>query len=164
MVESRYEAVCTQGKIDRTNLQIDIFRRQFYEPNSCVSSYLENTKTLQVISIPCEQQKLHETSFPRNLLEKYLLACMYSSFNKILYTLTFPAAYLEQFLRAIWFKIGKGVCQGCILSPCLFNLYVEFSSTQFSCSVMSDCDPMDCSMPGFPVHHQLPEPSQTNVH
>ena len=26
-----------------------------------------------------------------------------------------------------WFKIGKGVCQGCILSPCLFNLYVEYS-------------------------------------
>ena len=24
-----------------------------------------------------------------------------------------------------WFKIGKGVCQGCILSPCLFNLYEE---------------------------------------
>ena len=24
-----------------------------------------------------------------------------------------------------WFKIGKGVCQGCILSPCLFNFYVE---------------------------------------
>jgi len=26
------------------------------------------------------------------------------------------------------------------------------------------CDPMDCSMPGFPVHHQLPELSQTHVH
>ena len=25
-------------------------------------------------------------------------------------------------------------------------------------------DPMDCSMPGFPVHHQLPEPTQTHVH
>ena len=25
-----------------------------------------------------------------------------------------------------WFQIGKGICQGCILSPCLFNLYVEF--------------------------------------
>jgi len=25
-----------------------------------------------------------------------------------------------------WFKIGKGVCQGCILSPCLFNLCAEY--------------------------------------
>ena len=25
-----------------------------------------------------------------------------------------------------WFQIGKGVCQVCILSPCLFNLYAEY--------------------------------------
>ena len=25
-----------------------------------------------------------------------------------------------------WFPIGKGVCQGCMLSPCLFNLYAEY--------------------------------------
>ena len=25
-----------------------------------------------------------------------------------------------------WLQIGKGVCQGCILSPCLFNFYAEF--------------------------------------
>ena len=25
-----------------------------------------------------------------------------------------------------WFNIGKGVCQSCILSPCLFNLYAEY--------------------------------------
>ena len=25
-----------------------------------------------------------------------------------------------------WFQIGKGVCQGCMLSPCLFNLYAEY--------------------------------------
>ena len=25
-----------------------------------------------------------------------------------------------------WFQIGKGVCQGCIFSPCLFNLYAEY--------------------------------------
>ena len=34
-------------------------------------------------------------------------------------------------------------------------------STQ-SCPTL--CDPMDCSMPGFPVHHQLPELAQTHVH
>ena len=26
-----------------------------------------------------------------------------------------------------WFQIGKGVCQGCILSPCLFNLGAEYT-------------------------------------
>ena len=25
-----------------------------------------------------------------------------------------------------WFQIGKGICQGCLLSPCLFNLYAEY--------------------------------------
>ena len=28
--------------------------------------------------------------------------------------------------RTDWFQIGKGVCQGCILSPCLFNSYAEY--------------------------------------
>ena len=31
-------------------------------------------------------------------------------------------------------------------------------------SYLNLCDPMDCSMPGFPVHHQLPELIQTHVH
>ena len=29
-------------------------------------------------------------------------------------------------VTADWFKIGKGVCQCCILSPCLFNLHTEY--------------------------------------
>ena len=41
----------------------------------------------------------------------------------------------------------------------------QFSSGQFSCSVMSDSlQLMACSTPGFQVHHQLPELSQTHVH
>ena len=38
---------------------------------------------------------------------------------------------------------------------------VQFSSVAQSCPSL--CDPMDCSMPGFPVHHQLPEFTQTHV-
>ena len=36
------------------------------------------------------------------------------------------------------------------------------SSVVQSCPTL--CDPMDCSTPGFPVHHQLPELDQTHVH
>ena len=39
---------------------------------------------------------------------------------------------------------------------------IQFSSVTQWC--LSLCDPMDCSMPGFPVHHQLPELTQTHVH
>ena len=40
-VESRNEALCTLGKTGRTGLQIVIFRSWYYEPNSCISAYLE---------------------------------------------------------------------------------------------------------------------------
>ena len=33
---------------------------------------------------------------------------------------------MEQHGTTDWFQIGKGVCQGCILSLCLFNFYVEY--------------------------------------
>ena len=39
---------------------------------------------------------------------------------------------------------------------------VQFSSVAQSCTTL--CDPMDCSTPGFPVHHQLLEHTQTHVH
>ena len=54
-----------------------------------------------------------------------------------------------------WFQIAKGVCQGCISSPCLFNLDAEY--------IMRNAA-MNCSTPGLPVHHQLPESTQTHVH
>ena len=39
---------------------------------------------------------------------------------------------------------------------------VQFSSVTQSCLTL--CNPMNCSMPGLPVHHQLPEFTQTHVH
>ena len=42
------------------------------------------------------------------------------------------------------------------------ELDIQFSSVAQSCLTL--CDPMDCSMPGLPVHHQLLEPTQTHAH
>ena len=39
---------------------------------------------------------------------------------------------------------------------------VQFSSVAQSCPTL--CDPMNCSMPDLPVHHQLPEFTQTHIH
>ena len=39
---------------------------------------------------------------------------------------------------------------------------VQYSSVVQSCLTL--CDPMDCSMPGLPIYHQLPEFTQTHVH
>ena len=47
----------------------------------------------------------------------------------------------------------------------IFKIFIEsvqFSSVTQSCLTL--CDPMNCSTPGFPVHHQLTELTQTHVH
>ena len=51
-----------------------------------------------------------------------------------------------------------------VLSRCVIAFFPRNSSAQFSHSVVSLCSPMDCSMPGLPVHHQLPEFTQTHDH
>ena len=56
----------------------------------------------------------------------------------------------EVWTQAMWFQI--------ILS----HYAVQFSSVVQSCLTL--CDPMNCSTPGLPVHHQLPESTQTHVH
>ena len=42
------------------------------------------------------------------------------------------------------------------------NILVHFSSVAQACTTL--CDPMNRTMPGLPVHHELPEPTQTHVH
>ena len=43
----------------------------------------------------------------------------------------------------------------------IFSLSIQLCSVPQSCPTL--CDPMDCSMSGFPVHHQLPNFTQTHV-
>ena len=43
-----------------------------------------------------------------------------------------------------------------------FGYSVQFCSVAQLCLTL--CNPIDCSMPGLPVHHQLPEFTQTHVH
>ena len=55
---------------------------------------------------------------------------------------------------------GQNLCQS-------YHLLLMVSKPQLSSVVqlcLTSCSPMDCSMPGFPVHHQLPELAQTHVH
>ena len=51
--------------------------------------------------------------------------------------------------------------------PLCLSFNIIFSSVQFSSvslSCLTLCDPMNHSTPGLPVHHQLPEFTQTHVH
>ena len=65
----------------------------------------------------------------------------------------------KNILNSTWNNKGPGSA-----NVTLRNMNKFGESLQFSCSVMSDCDPMHCSMPGLPVHHQLLEFTQTHVH
>ena len=61
------------------------------------------------------------------------------------------------FLSSIRLNILNG-----LIAPVPGTGSVQFSSVTQSCPTL--CNPMNCSMPGLPVHHQLPEFTQTYVH
>ena len=58
---------------------------------------------------------LQETRIPDHLT--FLLKNLYAGQE---------AAVRTRYGTTHWFQIGKGVCQGCILSPCLFNLHAYY--------------------------------------
>ena len=68
---------------------------------------------------------------------------------------------MQKYLSKVGQKWLAGDCRiyGFIL---LSWKYVQFSSSAQLCPIL--CNPMDCSTPSFPVHHQLPELVQTHVH
>ena len=72
--------------------------------------------------------------------------------------------YNFMWLKFIYFK-NIYVCIRNKLGDWNWHIHIQFSSVQFSRSVVSDSlQPMNHSTPGLPVHHQLPEFTQTHVH
>ena len=69
-----------------------------------------------------------------------------------------PSNEYSGLLRIDWFDLCA--VQGTLKS--LLHLSVQFSSVTQLCLTL--CDPMNRSTPGLPVHHQLPESTQTRVH
>jgi len=70
-----------------------------------------------------------------------------------MYHIFFVHSLVDERLGCYWNSAAYGWCISESMIP----------SVQFSHSAVSDCDPMDCSTPGLPVHHQLPELAQTHV-
>ena len=75
--------------------ELGVFRRWFYEPTSYMASYLEKHSNPSWWQLLLMTSKLHETN--RNLLEKYVLNCIYYPLTKTTCILTAPPATLQQF-------------------------------------------------------------------
>ena len=61
----------------------------------------------------------------------------------------------------VWHSENKQEWKGWLHPPSPLQRICTWFVVQ---SCLTLCDPTDCSMPGFPVHHQLPELAQTHVH
>ena len=87
---------------------------------------------------------LQADALPSETWGKYVCVCIYICMCVCMYVCMY--VYISQsVLVCVYFM---NACQ--------------FSSVSQSCPTL--CDPMDCSMPGFPVHHQLLKLAQTHVH
>ena len=92
----------------------------------------------------------------------FLLQCMKVKSLSHVQLLATPWTAAYQAPPSMGFS-GKSTGVGCHCLLCLFIISsVQFSSVAQSCPTL--CDPMNRSTPGLPVHHHLPELTQTHVH
>ena len=89
--------------------------------------------------------------------------------SKVYFPLCLPLSFLYCFIHSTFFSFflpsfPPPSLPSPFLPDFLANLFPchQFSSFAQSCSTL--CDPMNCSTPGFPIHHQLPELTQTHAH
>ena len=72
--------------------------------------------------------------------------------------------YIQTIVTTAEITHNERLCRSALSKHILKNQenYFQFSSVPQSCPTL--CDPMNCSTPGLPVHHHLPEFTQTHVH
>ena len=99
----------------------------------------EMVRPCQVLGPGCESFCFYFTYLPKE-----------TGPRKYCYDLHQKVFHLCSLLRVLWFQVSH------------LYLSVQFSSVAQSCPTL--CDPMNHSTPGLPVHHQLPESTQTHVH
>ena len=111
--------------------------------------------------LPCDQFLMRQTSLYHNQLW----------FNKVkphittmVYQTEFFAPYFIAFpiVLCTWTPLSTASVISFLPRLCASRLNFQISSDTQSCPTL--CDPMDCSTPGLPVHHQLPKSTQTHVH
>ena len=104
------------------------------------------------------------TSFVPHLSGITVLCCLMYNILKCIFHTYFCCIFIASGRRAkhspCFFLVRSRYL---ILRTFLFSPS-ENKSVQFSQSCPTLCNPIDCSKPGFPVHHQLPELAQTHVH
>ena len=69
--------------------------------------------------------------------------------------------HYKKIIKSIQYQLIRKLSKK--IFPNINKMNHQFNSVQLLSHVRL-CTPMDCSMPGFPLHHQLPELSQTHVH
>ena len=107
-------------------------------------------KELREVQIQLEQNKEESGKV---MFERQARASSCKATDPWLRSLDFYSQYCE-----------KTLMYSCI-KPTLIELLlmsVRFSSVAQSCPTL--CDPMNCSTPGLPVHHKVPELTQTHIH
>ena len=72
-----------------------------------------------------------------------------------------PCTYFPLLQLLLFFRNGKLFTKSSFNSPAS-TISLKFSSVAQSCPTL--CNPMNCSTPGLPVHHQLPEFTQAHIH
>jgi len=107
--------------------------------NLCISLHTDRAQRKSSHSRPCDQQS-QGSSF---LCGKQA---------------SWPLALLRREELPVWVGVGFFFFN----ISFFIRVSVQFSSVTQSCPTL--CEPMDCSTPGLPIHHQLPEFTQTHVH